>query len=82
MQTRLIVYVHMKNAGHWGVVATLQRLQGYSSWFRMDVHETEFTKQCFYCMDSKAGEKIPRQLGETVRRRGPGKALHFYYLYV
>ena len=28
MQTRLMVYAHMKDAGHRGVVATLQWLQG------------------------------------------------------
>ena len=29
IQTRLMVCAHMKDAGHWGVVTALQRLQGY-----------------------------------------------------
>ena len=69
MQTRLMVCAHMKDAGHRGVVATLQRLQGYCSWFRMEVHVTPFVKQCLHCMDSKAGEKIRRPLGETMHGR-------------
>ena len=38
---------------------------------------TEFVKQCLHCMDSKAGEKIPRPLGETVHETRSGKVLHF-----
>ena len=62
--------------GHWtpGVVATLQRLQGYCCWFCMEIHVTEFVKQCLHCMDSKAGEKIPRPLGETMHRTRPKAA--------
>ena len=33
-------------------------------------------------MDSKAGEKIPRPLGETVHGTRPGEVLHLDYLYV
>ena len=51
MQTRLMVCAHMEDAGHWGVVAVLQRLQGYC-WFCMEVHVTGFVKQCLHCMDS------------------------------
>ena len=43
---------------------------------------TEFVKQCLHCMDSKAGEKIPRPQGGTVHGRRPGEVLHFEYLYV
>ena len=82
IQTRLIVCAHMKDAGHWGVVAPLQQLQVYCSWFRMEVHVIEFVKQCLHCMDSKAGEKIPRPLGETVHGRRPGEVLHFDFLYL
>ena len=81
MQTRLKVYAHMKDAGHRRVVATLQRLRRYCSWFRMEVHVAGFVKQCLHCMDSKAGEKTPRPLGETHERR-PREVLHFDYLYV
>ena len=43
---------------------------------------TEFVKQCLHCMDSKAGEKFPRPLGETAHGTRPGEVLHFDYLYV
>ena len=82
MQTRLMVCVYMKGAGHRGVVATLQRLQRYCCWFRIEVHVTEFVKQCLHCMDSNAGEKIPRPLGETVHGRRPDEVLYFDYLHV
>ena len=82
MQTRLMVCAHMKDAGHRGVAVTLQRLQGYCCWFRMEVHVTEFVKQYLHCMDSKAGEKIPRPLGETVHGTRLGEVLHFDFLYV
>ena len=77
-----MVYAHMKDAGHRGVMATLQRLQGYYCWFRMEVRVTEFVKKCLHCMDSKTGEKVPRPLGETVHGTRPGKVLNFDYLYV
>ena len=52
----------MKEAGHRGAVPTLEQLSEYCSWFRMEEHVTEFVKQCLYCEDSKAGEKMPRTL--------------------
>ena len=33
-------------------------------------------------MDSKAGEKVPRPLGETVHGTRPGEVFSFDYLYV
>ena len=82
MQVRLMVYAQIKKAGHRGIVATLQRLQGYCCWFRMEFHLTEFVKQCLHCMDSKVGKKILRPLAEMVIGTRPGKVLHFDYLYV
>ena len=43
---------------------------------------TKFVKQCLHCMDSKAGEKIPRPLEETVHGTRSGEVLHFDFLYV
>ena len=48
----------------------------------MEQHVTEFVKQCLHCMDSKAGEKVPRPLGETVHGKRPGEVTHFDYLHV
>ena len=82
LQTRLMVCAHMKDAGHRGTVATLHRLSEYCCWFRMEEHVTEFVKQCLHCMDSKAGEKVPRPLGETVHGTRPGEVVHVDYLFV
>lgn len=71
---------HMKDAGHRGVTATLRRLSDYCCWFRMEDHVADFVKQCLHCMDSKAGEKVPRPLGETVHGTCP--VVHVDYLYV
>ena len=49
----------------------------HCSLFRMEVYVTEFVKQCLHCMESKAGEKVPRTLVETVHERRPGEVLHF-----
>ena len=81
MKTRLMVCAHIKDAGHRRIVATLQRLQGYCCLFRMEIHVTEFVKHCLHCIDSKAGEKIQRPLGETVHGMISGEVLHFDYLY-
>ena len=81
LQVRLMVCVHLKEAGHRGAVATLQRLSEYYCWFCMEEHVAKFVKQCLHCMDSKAGEKVPRPLGETVHGTSPGGVVHFDYLY-
>ena len=43
---------------------------------------TEFVKQCLHYMDSKAGEKIPQRLVQTLHGTRPGEVLHFDFLYV
>ena len=44
--------------------------------FCIEEHVAEFVKQCLHCMDSKAGEKVPRPLGETVHGTRPGEVVH------
>ena len=60
-----MVCAHMKDTG--------QRLSEYRCWFPME-HVTEFVKQCLHCIDIKAGEKVLRPLGETVRGTGRAKS--------
>ena len=72
----------MNEAGYRDAVASVQRLPEYCCWIRMEEHVTEFVKQCLHCMDSKAREKVPRSLGETVHGTRPGEVVHFDYLYV
>ena len=51
LQARLMVCAHMKEAGHRGAVATLQRLTECCRWFRTEEHVDEFVKQCLHYMD-------------------------------
>ena len=82
IQTQLMVCAHMKGAGHRRSWRLCGDYKGIVLGFAMEVHATEFVKQCLHCMDSKAGEKIPRPLGETGHGRRPGEVLHFDHLYV
>ena len=82
LQKRLMVFAHMEDTGYRGVVAALQRLQGYCCWLRMEVHVTDFVKQCLHCMNSKASDKTPQTLGETMHGTRPGEVLDFDCLYV
>ena len=82
LQVRLMVSGHMNEAGHRGTAATLQRIQEYCCWANMAADIREFVKQCLHCMDSKAGEMVPRPFGETVHGTRVGEVLHFDYLHV
>ena len=43
---------------------------------------TEVIRQCLHSIDSKAYEKTPPPLGETVQGTRPGEVLHLDYLYI
>eukprot|EP00752_Nemacystus_decipiens_P007839 g7004.t1 len=82
LQVRLMVSGHMNEAGHRGTAATLQRIKEYCCWENMATDIREFVKQCLHCMDSKAGEMVPRPFDETVHGTRAGEVLHFDYLHV
>ena len=42
----------------------------------------EFVRQCLHCADTRSGDVVPRQLGETVHGTVPNEVVHFDYLYV
>ena len=48
----------------------------------MEAHVTDFVRQCLHCVDSEAGEMIPRSLGETVLGTRPREVMYFDFLYV
>ena len=48
----------------------------------METQVRDFVRQCLHCADSRAGETVPRPLGETVHGTMPGEVVHFDYLYV
>ena len=38
--------------------------------------------QCLHCVDTRAGEIVPRPYGDTVHDTAPGEVVHFDFLYV
>ena len=48
----------------------------------MESHVREFVRQCLHCVDTRAGEIVPRPYGETVHGTVPGEVVHFHFLYV
>ena len=82
LQVRLMVCAHMRSAGHRGVAPTLFRLKEFCVWPHMDAQVREFVRQCLHCVDSRAGESVPRPFGDTVHGKVPGEVVHFDYLYV
>ena len=82
LHIRLMICAHMRDAGHRGVAATLVRLREYCVWQGMETQARDFVRQCLHCADSRAGETVPRPLGETVHGTIPGEVVHFDYLYV
>ena len=75
-----MVCAHMQNAGHRGVRATTHRLEAYCAWGNMEKDRAKFVRQCLHCIDSKAGNALPRPLGNLVHGTDVGDVLHFDYL--
>ncbi|CAN0091957.1 unnamed protein product, partial [Sphacelaria rigidula] len=73
LQVLLMICAHMRDAGHRGVAATLQGIE---------THVREFFRQCFHCADSRAGDPVPRPLGEPVHGTTPNEVVHSDLLYV
>ncbi|CAM9462267.1 unnamed protein product [Sphacelaria rigidula] len=82
LQVRLMICAHMRDAGHHGVAATLVRLQEFCVWQRIKTHVHEFVRQCLHRVDSRAGDVVPRPLGETVHGTTPNEVVHFDFLCV
>ncbi|CAN0072752.1 unnamed protein product, partial [Sphacelaria rigidula] len=81
LQARLMICAHMRDAGHRGVATTLVRLQELCVWQGIETNVREFVRQCLHCADSRAGDVIPRPLGETVHGTTPNEVVHFDLLY-
>ena len=80
LQARLMVCAHMQDAGNRGVKATTHRLGEYCAWDNMEKDIAKFIRQCLHCIDSKAGNAMPRPLGDLVHGTEVGDVLHFDYL--
>ena len=80
LQARLVVCAHMQDARHRGVRATAHRLGAYCAWDNMEKDIIKFILQCLHCVDSKAGNAMPRLLGDVVHGTAVDDVLHFDYL--
>ena len=69
----------MQNAGHRGVRATPHRLGAYCASDNMEKDTAKFVRLCLHCIDSKAGNAMPRPLGDLVHGTEVGDVLHFDY---
>ena len=75
-----MVCAQMKDAGHRGVRATTHHLGVYCTWDNMEKDMAKFVRQCLQCVTSKAGNVMPRPLGDIVHGTPVGDMLHFGYL--
>ena len=41
----------------------------------MESHVREFVRECLYCVDTRAGEIVPRPCGDTVHATAPGEVV-------
>ena len=80
MQGRLVVCARRQDTGHCGVSATTHRLGAYCAWDNMEKDIAKFVRQCLHCVDSKAGNDMPRPLGDLVHGTKVGDVLHFDFL--
>ena len=61
-------------------VSTPHRLGSYCALANTEKDIAEFVRQCLHCVDSKAGNAMPRLLGDLVHGTEVGDVLHFDYL--
>ena len=80
LQARLMACAQMQDAGHRGVRATTHRLGAYCAWDNMEKDIAEFIRKCLHYTDSKAGNAVPRPLGDLVHGTEVSDVLHFDYL--
>ena len=80
LQARLMVCEHMQDAGYRSVRTTTHRLGAYCAWDNMEKNKAKFIRQCLHCVDPKAGNDMPRSLGDLVHGTVVGDVLHFDYL--
>ena len=80
LQVRLMTCAHMREAGHRGAAATLERLKPYCAWPGMEGNVKEFVRLCLHCADSKTGSIIPQPFEVTRHGTKVSEVVHFDYL--
>ena len=82
LRVRLMVCAHMRSTGHRGVSPTLFRVKEYCVWSHMESHVREFVRPYLHCVDTRAGETVPRPYGDTVHVTAPREVVHFDFQYI
>ena len=80
LQARLMACAHMQDAGHHSVSATTHRLGEYCALDNMEKDTAKLVRQCLHCVDSKAGNAMPRPLGDLLHGKEVSDVLHFHFL--
>ena len=82
LKKRLLVCAHMKDAGHRGVDATLERLRGHCVWSSMEDDVKEMVRDCLFCADYKTRGLGPRPLSDSFHGTQVNAVVHFDVLYL
>jgi hypothetical protein len=82
LQQRLGVEAHRHSAGHRAFEATLNAIKEYVVWTTMAKDVKVFVQDCFHCVATIPGEKVPPPLGTQLHATKPNDILHFDFLYI
>jgi Integrase zinc binding domain len=82
LQLRLCVEAHCRSAGHRTCEATLGAIKKYVAWTTMAKGVKVFVQNCFHCVATIPGHRMPRLPGTQLHATKPNEILHFDFLYI
>ena len=80
LKSRILVAGHFGIAGHRGINATEEGIKSVCYWRGINRDTRVFVSSCLHCLQTRAGETIPRPWGRTVESVRPNEVLQFDYL--
>lgn len=82
LQLRICVAAHCGLGGHRGITATKMIIREKVEWPTLDADVEAFCQDCFVCIISETGQKVPRPLGHQEHAERVSEILHFDFLYI
>lgn len=82
LQLRICVAALGRMGGHRGCTATKAIIQEKVYWSTMNADVDAFCQDCFVCIVSASGQKIPRPMDHQQHAERVSELLHFDFLYV
>jgi hypothetical protein len=73
---------YCRSAGHREYEATLGAIKEYVAWEPTAKDVKVFVQNCFHCVATIPGDKVPRPLDTQLRETKPNEILHFDFLYI